>query len=100
MDPGRYSEPRRRSFNSLIVSSYLFAVQVIATSMGQLLTDSLSLYGSEEELLILLEIASLAGTLLGTAVKDGNLPLLAPLLSCCPACRRSFTCTVRRSSWV
>ena len=49
--------------------------------MGQLLTDSFSLYGSEEELLLLLEIAGLAGTLLGTSAKDGNPPSLAPLLS-------------------
>ena len=49
--------------------------------MGQLLTDSLSLYGPEEELPLLLEIAGLAGTLLGTAAKDGNPPSLAALLS-------------------
>ena len=49
--------------------------------MVSLLTDSLSLYGLKEELLLLLEIAGLAGTLLGTAAKDGNPPSLAALLS-------------------
>ena len=58
MDPGRNSEPFRRSFDSFIVLPYLCAAQVIATSMGQLLTD-----------------------MLGTAAQDGNPPSLAPLLS-------------------
>ena len=49
--------------------------------MGQLLAYSLSLCGSEEELLLLLEIADLAGTLLGAAEKDRNPPSLASLLS-------------------
>ena len=58
MDPGQNSEPFCRSFDSFIVLPYLCAAQVIATSMGQLLTD-----------------------MLGTAAQDGNPPSLAPLLS-------------------
>ncbi|KAL7530460.1 hypothetical protein ACHAXR_006117, partial [Thalassiosira sp. AJA248-18] len=55
--------------------------QVISTSIGMFLTDSLSLYGSEEELPLLLEITGLAKISLSVVVKAKNPASLAPLLS-------------------
>lgn len=55
--------------------------EVIATSIGQLLTNSLSLYGSEDELPLLIEITGLAKVSLNVVVKAKNPPSLIPFLS-------------------
>mmetsp|Transcript_14196 Transcript_14196/g.30254 ORF Transcript_14196/g.30254 Transcript_14196/m.30254 type:complete len:1153 (-) Transcript_14196:223-3681(-) len=55
--------------------------EVIATSIGRLLKDTLSLYGSEEELPLLLEITGLAKTSLRVVAKAKDPSSLVPLLS-------------------
>mmetsp|Transcript_1798 Transcript_1798/g.3860 ORF Transcript_1798/g.3860 Transcript_1798/m.3860 type:complete len:1156 (-) Transcript_1798:61-3528(-) len=55
--------------------------EVIATSIGQLLTNSLSLYGSEMELPLLIEITGLAKISLSAVVKAKSPPSLVPFLS-------------------
>ena len=54
--------------------------QTIATSIGHLLTESLFVYGNEEELPLLLEITGLAKIALRAVVKSKNSSSLAPLL--------------------
>jgi len=80
----------RNALVSLLHKSWIYlthigrkycSYEVIATSIGQLLTDSLSLYGSEEELPLLLEITGLAKTSLSVVAKAKNPTSLVPLLS-------------------
>ncbi|KAL7551893.1 hypothetical protein ACHAWF_015096 [Thalassiosira exigua] len=60
--------------------SYCSQHDVIASAIGQLMSESLS-YGSEEDIPLLLEITGLAKTSLIEVVKSKNADALAPLLS-------------------
>jgi hypothetical protein len=60
--------------------SYCPQHDVIASAIGQLMSESLS-YGSEEDMPLLLEITGLAKTSLIEVVKSKNADALAPLLS-------------------
>lgn len=55
--------------------------QVIATPIGQVLTNSLSVYGAEDNMPLLIEITGLAKTSLGVVVKAKNPSALVPILS-------------------
>jgi hypothetical protein len=62
------------------ISKNYCSYDVIAKSIGSLLTESLSVYGSDEELPLLLEITGLAKVCLIVVGKARNPPSLAPLL--------------------